>query len=275
MQNPPPIVIRPSGGWVALRLIDVWECRELLYFLVWRDLKVRYKQTVIGVAWVLIQPTFLTLAFSIFFGRLAGIPSDGVPYPLFAYCGILPWQLFAQALSGSANSLISNETLITKVYFPRLVIPLAAVFSALVDFVFAFVVLLGMVIFYGVALTSGILLLPIFVVLALASALSVGLWFSALNVQYRDIRYTIPFIIQIWFFVTPIVYPGSLVPERWHVIYSLNPLVGVVDGMRWALLGSIAPSGLSLVVSLTVVFVLAVGGLHYFRRVEKHFADVV
>jgi lipopolysaccharide transport system permease protein len=269
------VVIRPSAGWVALRLADLWEYRELLYFLVWRDLKVRYKQTVIGVAWVLLQPTFLTLAFSVFFGHLADIPSDGIPYPLFAYCGILPWQLFSQALSGSANSLISNQGLITKVYFPRLIIPLAAIFSALVDFTVAFSVLLGMAIVYGIGLTLGVFLLPGFVVLAVITSLGVGLWLSALNVQYRDVRYTIPFMIQFWFFVTPVVYPSSLVPEPWRVIYNLNPLAVVVAGMRWALLGSAAPSGSSLAISLAVAAVLLVGGLHYFRRVERNFADMV
>ena len=188
-----PLVIRASAGWVALRLADLWEYRELLYFLVWRDLKVRYKQTVVGVAWVMIQPTFLTLAFSIFFGRLAGVPSDGIPYPLFAYCGILAWQLFAQALSTSANSLVANERLITKVYFPRLIIPLAAVLSTMVDFLFGFVVLLAMTIFYRVGLTFNVFFVPVFVFLAVAIALSVGLWLSALNVQYRDVRHAIPF----------------------------------------------------------------------------------
>ena len=270
-----PLVIRASAGWVALRLADLWEYRELLYFLVWRDLKVRYKQTVVGVAWVMIQPTFLTLAFSIFFGRLAGVPSDGIPYPLFAYCGILAWQLFAQALSTSANSLVANERLITKVYFPRLIIPLAAVLSAMVDFLFALVVLLAMTIFFRVNLTLNVFFVPVFVFLAVAIALSVGLWLSALNVQYRDVRHAIPFITQFWFFVTPVVYPSSLVPERWHAIQGLNPLVGVVDGLRWALLGSPEPSAVSLILSMATTAVLLIGGVHYFRRMEKNFADLV
>jgi homopolymeric O-antigen transport system permease protein len=270
-----PLVIRPSAGWVSLRLDDLWDYRELLYFLVWRDLKVRYKQTMIGIAWVVIQPTFLTLAFSIFFGRLAGIPSDGIPYPLFAYCGILPWQLFAHALSSSANSLVSNEGLLTKVYFPRLIIPLAAVFSALADFAFAFVVLLAMAIFYGVELTLGVFLTPVFLFLTVTIALSVGLWLSALNVQYRDVRHALPFMIQFWFFITPVVYPSSLVPEQWRAIQGLNPLVGAVEGLRWALVGSPEPSGVSLTLSMIIALVLLIGGLHYFRRVEKNFADVV
>jgi lipopolysaccharide transport system permease protein len=271
----PPLVIGPSRGWVPLRLADLWEYRELLYFLVWRDLKVRYKQTAVGIAWVMIQPTFLTLAFSVFFGRLAGVPSDGIPYPLFAYCGILPWQLFAQALSNSANSLVANEGLITKVYFPRLIIPLAAVFSALVDFMFAFVVLLAMAYFYGIAPTVGVFLVPAFVFLAVTIALSVGLWLSALNVQYRDVRHALPFMIQFWFFMTPVVYPSSLVPEQWRIIHSLNPLVVVVVGLRWVLLGTARPGGVSLAVSIAVASILLIGGLHYFRRVEKSFADVV
>lgn len=270
-----PLIIRASSGWVPLKFADIWDYRELLYFLVWRDLKVRYKQTVVGVAWVLIQPTFLTLAFSIFFGRLVGVPSDGIPYPLFAYCGILPWQLFAQALSSSANSLVANEGLVTKVYFPRLIIPLAATISALVDFIFAFTVLLVMVAFYGVMPDWDAFLTPLFICFAATIALSVGLWLSALNVQYRDVRYALPFMIQLWFFMTPVVYPSSLVPEPWRMIYSLNPLTAVVDGLRWALLGTARPSAISLMVSLTVTLTLLIGGIHYFRRAEKYFADVV
>jgi homopolymeric O-antigen transport system permease protein len=270
-----PIVVRPSSGWAPLNLADLWEYRELLYFLVWRDLKVRYKQTVLGVAWAVIQPSFITLVFSVFLGRLAGIPSDGIPYPLFVFCGLLPWQLFAHALTDSTNSLVLNERLITKVYFPRLVIPLSAVLSGAVDFAFGLVVLVGMMVYFGVLPTIAVWALPAFVVMVLASAVGVGLWLSALNVEYRDVRYIVPFIVQLWFFLSPIAYPSSLVPENWRLFYSLNPMVGVVEGFRWALLGNTARPGLWLAVSIAVIWVLLISGLYYFRRMEKTFADVV
>jgi len=271
----PTIVIRPSTGWVPLRLKELWEYRELLYFLVWRDVKVRYKQTVLGAAWAVIQPFFTMVVFSIFFGRLAGIPSDGLPYPIFAYCALLPWQLFSHALTESGNSLVGNQNLITKVYFPRLVIPLAAVLAGLVDFGVAFLVLLGMMAYYGMAPTMAVATLPLFILLAIATALAVGLWLSALNVQYRDVRYTIPFLTQFWLFATPIAYPSSLVPEGWRVLYGLNPMAGVVEGFRWALLGTRNAPGPMLAVSIAVVVALLIGGLYYFRRMEKTFADVV
>jgi lipopolysaccharide transport system permease protein len=271
----PTIIIRPSKGWVPLRLKELWEYRELLYFLVWRDVKVRYKQTVLGAAWAIIQPFFTMVVFSIFFGHLAKIPSDGLPYPIFAYCALLPWQLFSHALTESGNSLVGNQNLITKVYFPRLVIPLAAVLAGLVDFGVAFLVLLGMMAYYGMAPTMAVATLPLFILLAIATALAVGLWLSALNVQYRDVRYTIPFLAQFWLFVTPIAYPSSLVPEGWRVLYGLNPMAGVVEGFRWALLGTANAPGPMLAVSVAVVVALLVGGLYYFRRMEKTFADVV
>ena len=271
----PKIIIRPSKGWVPLRLNELWEYRELLYFLVWRDLKVRYKQTVLGAAWAIIQPFFTMVVFSIFFGRLAKVPSDGIPYPIFAYCALLPWQLFAHALTDSGNSLVANQQLITKVYFPRLVIPLSGVLAGLVDFSIAFVVLLAMMFYYGIVPTLTSLTLPLFLLLAVATALAVGLWLSALNVQYRDIRYTIPFLTQFWLFATPIAYPSSLIPEPWRTLYGLNPMAGVVEGFRWALLGTVNAPGPLLVVSVTVVVSLLVGGLYYFRNMEKTFADVV
>jgi len=270
----PTIIIRPSKGWVPLRLKELWEYRELLYFLVWRDVKVRYKQTVLGAAWAVIQPFFTMVVFSIFFGRLAGIPSDGLPYPIFAYCALLPWQLFSHALTESGNSLVGNQNLITKVYFPRLVIPLAAVLAGLVDFGVAFLVLLGMMAYYGMAPTMAVATLPLFILLAIATALAVGLWLSALNVQYRDVRYTIPFLTQFWLFATPIAYPSSLVPEGWRVLYGLNPMAGVVEGFRWALLGA-APPGLMLLVSTLVVLAGLAASLAYFARVERGFADVI
>lgn len=271
----PTLIIRPSHGWVPLRLRELCEYRELLYFLTWRDIKVRYKQTVLGAAWAIIQPFFTMVVFSIFFGRLARIPSDGIPYPVFAYCALLPWQLFAHAMSESGNSLVASQSLITKVYFPRLVIPISAVLGGLVDFAIAFIVLLGMMAYYGIVPTVAVLTLPLFLLLAVATALAVGLWLSALNVQYRDVRYTIPFLTQFWLFATPVAYPSSLVPERWRALYGLNPLAGVVEGFRWALLGKAEPPGPLLAVSVTVVVLLLIGGLYYFRRMEKSFADIV
>jgi len=271
----PKIVIRPSRGWVPLKLKEFWEYRELLYFLIWRDIKVRYKQTALGAAWAIIQPLFTMIVFSIVFGRLAQIPSDGVPYPIFAFCALLPWQLFAHALTESGNSLVASQNLITKVYFPRLVIPLAAVLAGLVDFAIAFVVLLGMMAYYGIVPTMAVVFLPLFLLLAVTTALAVGLWLSALNVQYRDVRYTIPFLTQFWLFITPIAYPSSLVPEGWRTLFGLNPMAGVVESFRWALLGTASAPGPMLAVSVAVVVALLVGGLYYFRRMEKTFADVV
>jgi lipopolysaccharide transport system permease protein len=256
-------------------LRELWEYRELLYFLVWRDVKVRYKQTVLGAAWAILQPFLTMVVFSIFLGRLAGIPSEGIPYPIFAYTALLPWQLFAHALTESGNSLVANQQLITKVYFPRLVIPISAVLAGLVDFCIAFVVLLGMMVYYGVLPTKAVLALPLFLLLALATALAVGLWLSALNVQYRDVRYTLPFLTQFWLFATPIAYPSTLIPEQWRVVYGLNPMAGVVEGFRWALLGTGQGAGPMVVVSAIVVTALLIGGLVYFRWMESSFADII
>ena len=268
-------IIRPSQGWASLRLGEIWDYRELLYFLIWRDIKVRYKQTVLGAAWAIIQPVFAMAVFSVFLGRLAKVPSDGLPYPIFTYCALLPWQLFAYAMAESGNSLVASQNLITKVYFPRLVIPIAAVLAGMMDFAIAFVVLLGMMIYYGITPTVAIWTLPLFLLLAIATALAIGLWLSALNVTYRDVRYTIPFLTQIWLFATPVAYPSSLLPEKWRALYGLNPLAGVVEGFRWALLGKAEGPGPLLAVSVVMVLVLLVGGLYYFRRMEKTFADVV
>jgi lipopolysaccharide transport system permease protein len=268
------IVIRPSRGWVALDLRALWRYRELLYFLTWRDIKVRYKQTIFGAAWAILQPLFTMIVFSVFFGRLAKMPSDGIPYPIFAYCALVPWSYFAGALDRASNSLVGSSHLITKVYFPRLAIPVSAVMAGLVDFGIAFVVLLGMMLYYGFVPTIAALTLPLFLLLAIAAALAVGLWLSALNVQYRDVRYTVPFLTQFWLFATPIAYPSSLVPEQWRALYGLNPMAGVVEGFRWALLGK-EPPGPLLVVSTVVVVLLLIGGLYYFRRMEKTFADLV
>ena len=266
--------IRPSRGWVPLNLRDLWEYRELLYFLTWRDLKVRYKQTVLGVAWAIIQPLFTMVVFSLFFGRLARVPSDGVPYPLFSFTALLPWGLFANALGQTSNSLVSSANLLTKVYFPRLVIPLSTVLSGVADFTVSFGVLLVLLGLYGIAPGPAVAVLPLFLLMALVTSLGVGLWLSALNVQYRDVRYTVPFLTQFWLFATPVAYPSSLLSEPWRTLYGLNPMVGVVEGFRWALLGT-QPPGSMLAVSSVVSVALLVSGAYCFRRMEKTFADVV
>jgi len=271
----PTILIRPPRGWVSLNLRDLWEYRELLYFLTWRDIKVRYKQTALGAAWAIIQPFMTMVVFSLFFGRLAGISSNGLPYPIFAYCALLPWNYFAGALDRAGNSLVGSANLITKVYFPRVVIPLSAVLAGLLDFGIAFVVLVGMMLVYGIVPTIAILTLPLFLLLAMLTALGVGLWLSALNVQYRDVRYALPFLVQFWLFASPVAYPASLVPEPWRVLYGLNPMAGVVEGFRWALLGQVTPPGPLLATSVVVVCVLLASGLFYFQKMEETFADVV
>jgi lipopolysaccharide transport system permease protein len=269
------VVIRASHGWVALSLAELWEYRELLYFLTWRDIKVRYKQTVLGAAWAVIQPFFMMVVFTIFFGRLARLPSDGFPYPVFAFSALVAWTYFATALTQSANSLVDNARLITRVYFPRLLVPLAAVLAGLVDLAIALVVLTGLLLFYRVSPTRNMLALPFLALLAALTALAAGLWLSALNVKYRDVRYTIPFLIQFWLFATPVAYSSSLVPERWRALFGLNPMTGVVEGFRWALLGESPAFAAALPLSVLVVAVTLVGGLYFFRRTEKGFADVV
>lgn len=269
------IRILPSKGWVPLRLDELWAYRELLYFLIWRDIKVRYKQTVLGAAWAIIQPLFTMLVFALFFGRLAKIPSDGIPYPIFSYAALVPWTFFANGVSQASNSLIVNPNLINKVYFPRLAMPIAAVLSGIVDFVLAFVVLLGMMFYYGTAPTVNVLWLPFLLLLALVTSLGVALWLSAMNVQFRDVRYTIPFLTQFWLFATPIAYPSSLLEEPWRSLYALNPMVGVVEGFRWALLGVDTAPGPIIIISSLVAIALLVSGLFYFRRMERTFADVV
>jgi lipopolysaccharide transport system permease protein len=271
----PTFFILPASSWSSLGLRELWEYRELLYFLVWRDVKVRYKQTVLGAVWAIIQPLMMMVVFSLFFGYLAGVPSDGIPYPVFTFCALLPWQLFAHALTQSSNSLVANEHLITKVYFPRLVVPIAAVLGGMVDFAVAFVILLLMMFYFGIVPTWAIITLPGFILLAVMTALGVGLWLSALNVQYRDVRHTIGFLIQFWLFATPVVYSSSLIPERWRPLYGLNPMAGVVEGFRWALLGKSELSVTLLAVSAVVVILVVISGLYYFRRMEQEFADVV
>lgn len=273
--SPPVISIHPPGRWTPLQLRDLWDYRELLYFLVWRDVKVRYKQTVLGAAWAIIQPVFTMVVFSVFFGRLGKIPSDGIPYPIFAFAALVPWTLFAHALSQASNSLVGNATLIKKVYFPRLVVPLASVLSGIVDFILAFAVLLLLMMWYGVGLTLKLFWVPLFVLLAVTTALAVALWLSALNVEYRDVRHAVPFLTQFWLFATPVAYPSSLLSEPWRTIYGLNPMVGVVEGFRWALLNAGTAPGPMMTISALASLILLVGGAYYFRRLERTFADRV
>jgi lipopolysaccharide transport system permease protein len=270
-----PLLIRPHKGLFSLDLISVWQYRELLYFLVWRDVIVRYKQTVIGVAWIILQPTITMIIFTVVFGNLAKIPSDGIPYPVFAFSALLPWSYFSQALARVSSSVVNSAPLVTKVYFPRLLIPVAASLSPLVDLFFTFMVLAALMAWFGIVPTWGLLALPLLLALAVMTALAVGLWSSALNVKYRDVSSIIPFLIQIWMYASPVVYPVSLVPEKWRLIYSLNPMVGVIEGFRWALLGKESPDFLVISMSASVVFALLFGGIVYFQRMEQTFADVI
>jgi len=267
-------MIQPVGKFEGLNLRELWSYRDLLFFLIWRDVTVRYKQTLLGAAWAIIQPFFTMIVFSLFFGRLAKVPSDGIPYPIFVYAALLPWTYFSTALGQSANSLVGSANLITKVYFPRLIIPASMVVAGLVDFAIAIVILIAMMIYYGISPTGAILLLPLFLLLAIMTALAAGLWLSALNVNYRDVRHIMPFLIQFWMFATPVAYPSSLLSEPWRTVYGLNPMVGVIEGFRWALLGA-PPPGPLIGVSVLVSLIAFVGGLFYFRRMEETFADVV
>jgi homopolymeric O-antigen transport system permease protein len=271
----PVVRVEPDDGIFSLRLKELWEYRELLYFLMWRDIKVRYKQTSLGVAWAIIQPLFTMLIFSLFFGRLAKVPSDGIPYPLFAYCALVPWTFFAHGLTMGTNSVVESANLVRKVYFPRLAMPTATVLSGIVDFSIALLMLVAMMAWYGQIPTVNIIWLPALLLLAFVTALGVSLWLSALNVKYRDIRHVIPFLTQIWMYATPIAYPSSLLPEPWRSVYGLNPMVGVVEGFRWALLGAqTKPGPMVAVSSIAAVLILASGAV-YFRRMERTFADVV
>lgn len=271
----PVTIIEPSRGWVALKLGELWEYRELLYFLTLREVKVRYKQTALGAAWAIIQPLFTMLIFSLFFGRLAKVPSDNIPYPLFSLAGLIPWTFFANGLTQSSNSLVGSASLISKVYFPRLTIPLSAVLSGVVDFAVSLILLVGMMAFYRQVPPIRCLYLPIFLLLGFVTATGVGLWLSALNVEYRDVRYVVPFLTQFWMFATPIAYPSSLLHGVWRTLYALNPMVGVVEGFRWALLGTNTAPGPMIAASSLASVLILVGGAFYFRRMEKTFADVV
>ncbi len=269
------IRIVPTQGWAALRLKELWAYRELLYFLVWRDVKVRYKQTALGAIWAILQPVFTMVVFSLFFGRLGKMPSDGLPYPLFSFAALVPWTYFSHGLSQASNSLVGSANLIKKVYFPRLAIPIASVASGLIDFALAFLVLLGMMLYYGILPGGKVIVLPLLLLLTLVTSLGVSLWLSALNVHFRDVRHVIPFLTQLWLFSTPIAYPSSLLSEPWRTVYSINPMVGVVEGFRWALLGTDTAPGPMIIVSSVAAVVILVSGVFYFRRLEKTFADVV
>ena len=271
----PLLRITPPHGRLDLDLGEVWSARELLYFFVWRDIKIRYKQTAIGVAWAVLQPLLTMLVFSLFFGKLAKIPSEGLPYPVFYYCALLPWTYFATGLQNATNTIVEHQPIITKVYFPRLVLPLAAVLSGLLDAAIGFVVLLGMMLYYKVSPGVALLWLPGFLLLAVLTALGAGLWLSALNAIYRDVRYVLPFLVQFWMFASPVAYPSSLVPERWRWLYGLNPMAGVIEGFRWALTGHGEPPSLLLAASAGAVLLVFGGGLVYFRAMESTVADVV
>ncbi|MBL6966499.1 MAG: ABC transporter permease [Anaerolineales bacterium] len=271
------ILLRPTRGWTALNLGDLWRYRELIFFLTWRDIKVRYKQTVLGMAWAIIRPVMSMLVYALIFGQLANLDSEGVPYTVFTYAALLPWQLFSKAMNDTGRSMVSNRNMITKIYFPRLVIPISTVLSGLVDFFIAFLVLIGMLFYYKISLTPAIWTLPLFLLLTMITALGVGLWFSSLNVLYRDVGYMLPFITEMWKYLTPVAYSAGYITGTWKLIYALNPMAGVVDGFRWALLGiELDPSAsVTMAISVGVAIVVLVSGLFYFRRMERTFADMV
>jgi lipopolysaccharide transport system permease protein len=268
-------LIVPKRNWRRLLWQELWEHRELLYFLTWRDLKVRYKQTMLGVAWAIIQPLVTMLIFTLFFGRLAKIPSDNFPYPVFSFVALVPWSFFANSLTKTSISVVENAQLIRKIYFPRLLIPLATLLSGLVDFTLAFIVLIGMMLAYGIVPTAAVFLLPLFLLLAFITALGAGLWLSAMNAQFRDVNFIVPFMVQLWLFMTPVVYPSSMLPRPWQIIYGINPMAGVVEGFRWALLGSAATPASMYIVSTTVAVILLISGFYYFHKIERSFADLV
>jgi lipopolysaccharide transport system permease protein len=270
-----PVIIEPSRGWVHISFAEIWRYRELVLFLAWRDIAVRYKQTAIGVLWAIIQPLTAMVIFSIFFGRFAHMPSEGVPYPVFTYAALLPWQYFATAITDASQSMLTNERLLTKVYFPRLIIPVASALPAVIDFVLSFLLFLGIMLAYGTPITTRIVWLPLLLLLAFAMALGIGLWMSALNVQYRDFRYIVPFLVQTWMFASPVVYSLSIVPDQWRTLYSLNPMVTVIEGFRWALIGSSGVSLAAMVVSVVATAGMLFSGLAYFQHVEDIFADVI
>jgi lipopolysaccharide transport system permease protein len=282
-KHEPKIVhIKPTQGWASLNLRDLWTYRELIYFMIWRDLLVRYKQTALGVTWAILQPFLQMVVFSIFFGELAKVPTDnGIPYPIFSYAALLPFTLFTKALNDASRSLVGHQNMVTKIYFPRLILPLSSVLGGIVDFALAFIVLIGLMIYYSITggfhfiINAAWLWLPFFILLALVTALGVALWLSALYVQYRDVGYVLPFLAEFWKFVSPVVYSSTMIPEQWQMFYSINPMVGVINGFRWALLGAPSPIGMGLLVSTVVAILLLATGWVYFRRMERTFADLI
>lgn len=275
--EPTTVYIKPTKGLAALNLGDLWRYRELIYFMIWRDVKVRYKQTMLGAAWAIIQPVLTMIVFTFLFGRIAKLPTDGnIPYPIFSYTALLPWGLFVAALNQASRSLTSNQNMVTKIYFPRLVLPLSSILSGLVDFVIAFIILIGMMIYYKATPSfNAIWALPVFLLLTIITALGVALWLSAINVQYRDVNYALPFMTQFWLFITPVAYSSSLISEKWQLVYALNPMAGVVNGFRWALLGVGNGPDTGLWISVAVSLLLLISGLFYFRNMEKTFADTI
>jgi lipopolysaccharide transport system permease protein len=274
--DPTTIFIKPSSGFTALNLRDLWIYRELVFFMIWRDIKVRYKQTMLGAAWAVIQPLMTMIVFNFLFGQVAKVPTDGIPYPIFSYTALLPWGLFVAALNQASRSLTSNHNMITKVYFPRLVLPIASVLAGLVDFAIAFVILIGLMFYYQVTPAWNVLwALPLFLLLAIITALGVALWLSAINVKYRDVNYALPFLTQFWLFITPVAYSASVISDKWQLVYSLNPMAGVVNGFRWALLGSGSGPDAALWVSAGISLLVLVSGLFYFRNMERTFADTI
>jgi lipopolysaccharide transport system permease protein len=268
-------IVEPPHGWFNLRLREAWEYRELLYFLVWRDIKVRYKQTLLGATWAIIQPVMTMIIFSVIFGKLANLPSDGIPYPIFSYTALLPWQLFSKALSDASGSLVNNQQFVTKIYFPRLFLPAASILSGVVDFFIALIILFGMMWYYKIPFTLNILTLPALVLFTLITCMASAMWLAAINVKYRDVKYVLPFLVQAWLYATPIAYSSTMIPEQWRSLYGLNPMAGVVEGFRWALLGQQTSSGSLIGVSLFIVFPLFIGGLIYFQRMERTFSDII
>lgn len=280
--QPKLVHIKPTRGWASLNLRDLWIYRELIYFMIWRDLKVRYKQTVLGVSWAILQPFLQMVVFSIFFGGLAKVPTDnGIPYPIFSYAALLPFTLFTKALNDASRSLVGHQNMVSKIYFPRMILPLSSVLGGLVDFALAFIVLIGLMIYYSITggfqfiINAAWLWLPFFILLALVTALGVALWLSALYVQYRDVGYMLPFLSDFWKFISPVVYSTTMIPEKWQMLYSINPMVGVINGFRWALLGAPSPIGMGLLVSTIVAIILLASGWVYFRRMERTFADLI
>lgn len=270
------VVIKPAKGLVGLNLKEVWRYRELIYFLTWRDIKVRYKQSVLGILWAILQPMLSMVVFTIFFGGLAKVPSDGLPYPIFSYTALVPWTFFAAALNTTARSMVSSGNMLSKIYFPRIIVPLASIMANLVDFFIAFIILIGMMFFYHIFPTINLIWLPALLLLAIMIAMGVGLWFSALVVMYRDFGYLVGYLATFWQYISPVIYSASLVPEKWRLLYSLNPMTGVIEGFRWALLGTtISITPLMFAISAFISITVFVSGLFYFRRMERIFADMI